>query len=78
MPSAFKNNKTFVSFGNYCSFSRNGMRLAAIYKKQIVEFNVPFRAQIDVNKLIFILFCLKHQQLLPKDIVTNLFDIFRS
>jgi hypothetical protein len=72
--------KFFPSFGNYCSFSPNGMCLAAIYKKHIIESNVPFRvrAQIIPEKLTFILFCLKHQQILPKDIVYALFNIFKS
>lgn len=70
--------KFFPSFGNYCSFSPNGMHLAALYKKHIAEYNVPFRTQIAPEKLTFILFCLKNQQLLPKDIVYGLFNIFKS
>ena len=67
-------------YNTYLSFSPNGNHLAAVFpeKEEIVVFNVPLRVQIEQKKLFFILFCLKNQNVLPRDIVGKLFKIFKS
>ncbi len=73
-----KFNKTFYSFGKYCSFSPDGIRLAAVLPGEIHIYRVPLRVQIKSEQLIYILFCLKNQNRFHQDVVRLLFNIFSS